>query len=219
MHRLQKYILDRLRLQQPQSYSDMLPADVVSSHFQYHLKSLQNQGLIRKESRGQYSLTTAGQAAVEYMSMDRDTPARMPKVVTYTLLTHGDHLLLLRKQKEPYRGLLEPVAGKIHVGENASTAAQREVYEKFGLHVPTPQLRGTADILITKDGEPLTHMTAYAHTIELSDLPNPMPQNMVMVAADKITKQNDFVPGALQLIQALLQKTDEPFVLDIKAKA
>ncbi|HET9411776.1 MAG TPA: NUDIX domain-containing protein [Candidatus Saccharimonadales bacterium] len=218
MHRLQKYILDRLRLEQPLSYSDMLPKDVVSSHFQYHLKSLQNEGLIQKESRGQYLLTHAGQAALEYMSMGRDTPVRMPKVITYTLLTHGDQLLLLRKQKEPYRNCLEPVAGKIHFGEDASDAAQRELYEKIGLHTQRPTLRGTANMLITKDGEPLTHMTVYAHTLELTELPAPMPNNMVMVPKSSIEAQKDLVPGTLQLIRALLQNRQEPFVLDIQAE-
>jgi hypothetical protein len=164
MHQLQKYILDRLRLEQPLSYSDMLPKDVVSSHFQYHLKSLQNEGLIQKESRGQYRLTHAGEAAVEYTSMGRDTPVRMPKVVTYTLLTHNDQLLLLRKQKEPYRNCVEPVAGKIHFGENAPDAAQRELYEKFGLHTQRPTLRGTANMLITKNGKPLTHDRLRPHS-------------------------------------------------------
>lgn len=218
MHSLQKYILDRLRLAQPLSYSEMHPKDVVSSHFQYRLKSLQNEGLIQKLSRGQYSLTHAGQAAVEYMSLGRNTPVRMPKVITYTLLTHNGQLLLLRKQKEPYRNLVEPVAGKIHFGEDAADAAQREVREKCGFTIPRPAFCGTANILITKDGQPLTHMTVYAYIAELASLPQPLPQNAVVVPADALGAATGFVPGSYELIQAFLKKQATPFVLDIRAK-
>lgn len=217
MHSLQKYILDRLRLKQPLSYSDMQPKDVVSSHFQYHLKSLQNEGLIQKESRGQYSLTHAGQAAVEYMSMGSDTLVRMPKVITYTLLTHDDKLLLLRKQKEPYRNLIEPVAGKIHFGEDVTDAAQREIYEKFGLRLARPTFRGVANFLITKNNQPLTHMTVYAHSAELTSLPNPLPDTMVVIPTDTLDTQTDLVPGTRKLIHALLENQGTAFVLNIRA--
>lgn len=217
MHHLQKYILDRLRFEQPLSYSDMLPDGVVSSHFQYHLKSLQNEGLVQKESRGQYSLTHAGQAALEYLSVGRINPVRMPKVVTYTLLTHGDQMLLLQKQKEPYRHLIEPIAGKIHFGEDASAAAQREVLEKTGLHIPQPALCGVADMMMVKDGKPLTHMTAYAHHLELPEMPAELPPNTMLVTPKRLQKEADFVPGTPRLIAAIRAAGDTPFVITIIA--
>ncbi len=199
----------------------MLPKDVVSSQFQYHLKSLQNQGLLQKESRGQYSLTHAGLAAIEYMSVGRDKPALMPKVITYTLLTHNGQLLLMHKHKEPYRGLLEPIGGKIHFGEEAADAAVREVHEKCGLHITKPTFCGTADMSIYKDGEPITHMTVYAHKAELGALPNPLPAHLVSIDAESLPAQNEtaFVPGCLQLVTAMIKNTDKPFVLTIRADA
>jgi ADP-ribose pyrophosphatase YjhB (NUDIX family) len=217
MHHLQKYILDRLRFEQPLSYSQMLPKGTESSQFMYHLKLLVGDRLVQKESRGVYMLTDAGKAALEYLSVNRHTPVRMPKVITYTLLTHQGKLVLLRKQKEPYRNLVEPVAGKVHVGENAEDAAQREVHEKLGLEIPKPQFAGVADTIITKDGEPLTHMTVYAHKHELTEMPANLHKEVVVGTLDSLPRK-EFVPGAFELIQAIHDHA-KPFTITIREKS
>lgn len=205
MHYLQKYILDKLRFEQPLNYSAMLPDNIESSLFQYHLKALVKDGLVQKQDDGAYALTHAGQAALEYMSVGRTTQVRMPKVITYTLLTHQGKLLLLRKQKEPYRNLLEPVGGKVHFGEEPQAAAQREVTEKLGLQLAErPMLRGVADIIINKDGEPLTHMVVYMHTCELPAIPANLPDYTVWLTHSELKSRNDLVASTLPLIDAAL---------------
>ncbi len=215
---MQKYILDRLRFDQPLSYSQMLPKDIESSQFMYHLRSLLSQGFVQKESRGVYSLTHEGKAALEYMSVNRLTPVRLPKVVTYTLLTHKGHMLLLRKPKEPYRNLIEPIAGKIHFGEDPPVAAQREVLEKLGLKIGQPMFVGTADMLITKDGKTLTHMTVYAHRLELDVMPSPLPDNAIVVKPGLLSI-GDCAPGAPEIINAILSSVKKPFTISIRASA
>jgi len=215
MHTMQKYILDRLRREQPLSYSQMLPKNTESSHFMYHLRHLVGSGLVQKESRGVYSLTHDGKAQLEYMSADH-AAVRMPKVITYTLLTCKGQQILLRKQKEPYRNLLEPVAGKIHFGEDAPDAAQREVFEKLGIKVNRPVFVGVADILISHHDKPLTHMTAYAHVLELKKLPRSLPAHVVIDVADSLSR-HDFVPGALEIIDAI-QRAKRPFFITIRAQ-
>lgn len=213
MHHLQKYILDRLRFEQSLSYSQMLPRHIESSQFMYHLRTLLKEGLVQKESRGIYTLTHAGQAALEYLSVNRIAPVRMPKVITYTLLTHQGQFLLLRKQKEPYRTLIEPIAGKIHFGESAEDAAQREVHEKLGLEIPKPEFIGIADIIIAKNDKPLTHMTAYAHRLELAQLPSPMPDHVVLGTLDSLP-HDQFVPSTVPLIEHMLAATN-PFIIKL----
>lgn len=214
---MQKYILDRLRFDQPLSYSQMLPKGIESSQFMYHLRLLVNQGLVQKQSRGVYTLTHEGQATLEYMSVNRLTSVRMPKVITYTLLTHKGQLLLLRKQKEPYRHLIEPIAGKIHFGEDAPAAAQREVHEKLGLSIAAPTFVGVADMLIIKDAKPLTHMTVYAHKIELGMLPSPLPAHTVLAKPNALPL-DQYLPGTPELIDAILS-AKQPFHLFIRAVA
>lgn len=42
-------------------------------------------------------------------------------------------MLMCRRAKEPYKGLLNMVGGKIETGENGYTAAYRELYEETGI--------------------------------------------------------------------------------------
>lgn len=52
-------------------------------------------------------------------------------------------VLLLRRLKEPNRGLCSPIGGKLDVavGESPARCAQREIEEEAGLHVPMDRLR------------------------------------------------------------------------------
>ncbi len=213
MHHLQKYILDILRLSQPLSYSDMLPKGMESSHFNYHLKMLEKDGLVTRQARGIYALSHEGEAAVEYLSLDQLDPRRMPKVTTFTLITHKDHMLLLHKQKEPYRNMYELIAGKIHFGEHVSDAAQREMYEKVGLKIAKPHLAGVADVIINKDNAPLTHLIAYVHTLELDSLPQ-LP-NTIWLARGDLQKQPNVTPITLPFIDAIDKGDARPFVLSL----
>lgn len=218
MHYLQKYILDRLRFEQPLSYSAMLPDNVESSLFQYHLKLLQKDGLVEKQGRGIYALTHEGQAALEYMSIGRTTQVRMPKVITYTLLTHKGQALLLRKQKEPYRNLLELIGGKLHFGESAEHAAQRDVHEKSGLSIPLPVLAGVANVMILQQGKPLTHMIVYVHTRELAALPQELPVTVQFYPTDSLAGRDDLAPTTLPLLNAIAARGKTPFVLTLNVE-
>lgn len=43
------------------------------------------------------------------------------------------HVLLCRRKKNPYRGLLNFVGGKLEEGEDSFTAAYRELKEETGI--------------------------------------------------------------------------------------
>jgi len=47
-------------------------------------------------------------------------------------------ILLLRRNKEPNKGLCSPIGGKLdmHTGESPAQCAQREIEEEAGIHVP-----------------------------------------------------------------------------------
>ena len=53
--------------------------------------------------------------------------------VIYLLNPAGDRLLMCRRGKEPYRGLLNLVGGKIEDGEDHLRAAYRELAEETGI--------------------------------------------------------------------------------------
>lgn len=51
-------------------------------------------------------------------------------------------ILLLRRLKEPNRGLCSPIGGKLdmHTGESPAQCAQREILEEAGLNIPLDRL-------------------------------------------------------------------------------
>lgn len=51
-------------------------------------------------------------------------------------------VLLLRRAKEPNKGLCSPIGGKLdmHTGESPAQCAQREIMEEAGIHVPIERL-------------------------------------------------------------------------------
>lgn len=51
-------------------------------------------------------------------------------------------ILLLRRNKEPNKGLCSPIGGKLDmtIGESPAQCAQREIMEEAGVHIPIDQL-------------------------------------------------------------------------------
>lgn len=58
------------------------------------------------------------------------------------LRDEGGRILLLRRLREPNRGLCSPIGGKLdmHTGESPALCAQREIMEEAGIHVPIERL-------------------------------------------------------------------------------
>ena len=54
---------------------------------------------------------------------------------------HG-RVLMLRRVREPNKGLCSPIGGKLdmHTGESPAQCAQREILEEAGIHIPIDRL-------------------------------------------------------------------------------
>ena len=69
------------------------------------------------------------------------------------VLRQRGHLILIRRTKEPYKGLLALPGGKLEPGETPLDAARREMREETGLKSPKPAWLGrVTDLLV--EGEP-----------------------------------------------------------------
>jgi ADP-ribose pyrophosphatase YjhB (NUDIX family) len=214
MHYLQKYMLDILRRGDEVRYTDLLPPGIESSHARYHLGQLETSGYVRKQPAGTYALTTEGKTLVDYLSTVGVRPKRTPKVITYTLLTHGDQLLLYQKDKEPYKGLVGLIGGKVHFGEDMTESAVREVHEKFGWQIPSPSLVGVADIRIREGDKLLSHVIAYVHQAALPDLATPAPACLVRVRRKELATRSGLMPDLTELLDAT-ETNHLPFVLSV----
>ena len=64
------------------------------------------------------------------------------RLTTLALITRNDNLLLIRRRKNPNRGLLVPPGGKIRLKESPHHCVEREVAEETGLVALESRLRG-----------------------------------------------------------------------------
>ena len=64
----------------------------------------------------------------------------MALVGASTAVQCGDHWLMIKRGKEPFLGRWSFPGGAIENGETPAMAAQRELVEETGLHVPLPSI-------------------------------------------------------------------------------
>ncbi len=207
----QKHIVDLLRGSQELHYSELQPDGVESSHFKYHLDQLQQEGWVTRTRRGVYALTEKGKMAVDRLSVGRINPMQTPKVITYTLLKDTDNYYLYRKEKEPFLGLLNMVAGKVHLDERSYDAALREVDEKTGLTAFGVRHRLIAEVRVRQNDELVSHFVAYVFT---AGIENGSPK-LEKVSQRELKERQDLAPDLLALIEAI--NAGESFVdLDLQ---
>src|SRR5437764_11837012 len=76
-------------------------------------------------------------------SIDLPRPAASVAVVTL----HENHVLLVRRDKEPYRGKWSFPGGSIEPGETSRQAARREALEETGIEVEVLDVADVIDSL------------------------------------------------------------------------
>lgn len=203
MHYIQKHILNMLRTAPAARYSELNTLFVESGHFRYHLQQLIKEGLIEQSARGRYVLSQKGMHFVDKLSMQAHNSTPMPKVITYTLLTCGDAVVLQQKQKEPYMHLCNMIGGKVHEGETTQKAAVREVQEKTGLQISAPKFAGSFEVFIRQNGTLLTHAIAYAYCAEISGTQCRF-SNAHVVSKLKVASTARLAPDFLPIYNSLL---------------
>ncbi len=205
MHYIQKHILDELRTVESMRYARLNRDEIESGHFRYHLGQLVREGYVEPLERGLYGLTVRGQQYVDRLSENRAHARLMPKVITYTLLSDNDTILLQEKPKQPYMGLLNMIGGKLHQGETAAEAAVREVHEKTGNIITLPQLAGVFEILIYNGTDLLTHAVAYIFILPVRAVDYTLPAIKAIKVQDLRSTPNlapDFLPVFAKIYQS-----------------
>lgn len=206
MHYIQKNILDQLRVADSMRYAKLNTTEVESSHFRYHLTQLIQDGYVQQLERGLYGLTLKGQSYLDKLSEHSVMLTPMPKVITYTLLRDGDTVLLQEKSKQPYAHLLNMIGGKLHEGEVAQQAAVREVSEKIGAVINSPELKGVFEILINSDESLLTHVIAYVFVAEV-DAAGFMSHSVKQLAKTDLETAKNLAPDFMPIFNAIDKTT------------
>ncbi len=161
MHRIQKYILAQLAVQQTCRFSQLRPKDVESNHLMYHLRRLMASGWVNK-SAGAYALTPTGLLEVDRLSSVDSQPRIQPKIVTLIACSNeAGEWLVYRRARQPFKGLVGFPYGKIHLGEKVGAAAKREFKEKTGVDAALTH-RGEVYLTVhDKEGELISHMLTH----------------------------------------------------------
>ena len=90
-------------------------------------------------------------------------PRGLKKVATLCVLKHGHEFMLLKRAKEPNRGLFTPVGGKLDPFESPLACAIRETWEETGIKVDQMKYCG----LLTETSSVDYNWTNYVYLAEI----------------------------------------------------
>lgn len=137
-HYIQLEVLKQLSLKRSVSFTDLNTKNIDSDLFAYHLKKLQQNGLITKVE-GQYILTSKGKDFSNSLDIDSAT-IKFEKQAFISVLVHvfqGESfespMVVHTRLKEPFYGFKGMITGRVKYGEGIFDAAKREVMEETSL--------------------------------------------------------------------------------------
>jgi ADP-ribose pyrophosphatase YjhB (NUDIX family) len=212
MHELQRAILKKLSQENGSRFSDLKPRGVESNRFMYHLRSVMNEGLVKKAGV-LYRLTPKGKGFVDRVSSATFKERIQPKIVALVVCRREDDgsYLLYRRSRQPFLGKVGFPYGKIHMGERVQDAAARELKEKTGL---SADLRYRGDVYVTvHDEENLVTQTLF-HVFS-GENPSGILRRDSSIgdcfwsALDRIKREEE-IPGVSQ-VHKLVKGSEEPF--------
>ena len=129
---IQQKILSQLIHNKKLRFSDLWDKNVESNKFSYHLKKLEENGLIAKTEE-HYSLTSKGKSFAVYLEGETGQQKKQPLNVTVIVPIKNDELLMHQRLKEPFHGYWGFVAGKQKFEVPLSKTAEEELEEEAGL--------------------------------------------------------------------------------------
>ena len=90
-------------------------------------------------------------------------PYGLKKVATLCVLKNENQFLLLERLKEPNKGMLTPIGGKLEPHESPLQAAIRETFEEVGITVPSMSFCG----LLSESSPVEYNWTNYVYLAEI----------------------------------------------------
>ncbi len=197
-HAIQKHIIDVLCNVEIARFRDLRPPSTDTNLFSYHLKLLQKNNLVIKVNDS-YKLSQKGMYYVETLSSYK-SPRTQPKIVTMLVIQNSNGAVLLhRRGRQPYIGLLSLPHGKVHLDDlSIKYSARRELKEKLNFQDVDISYAGEAYLrFLDGDGSILAVILShifrgYTDKIEPRD-------DLVWVQPHKLSEYR-LVPGTEQVM-------------------
>lgn len=214
-HPIQRDLIDRLMHSDGLRFSEFKPDGMESNIFTYHLKSLIKLDYLTKIDN-QYCLTTKGLNYVDSLSSVNNRPSKQPKIIAIIAVKNiNNQWLLLERKLQPYRGQLMLPSGKQHFGENITTHAKRELFEKTGIDIPLT-FRGIANISISSGDQVLTHVVAHIHSAYLDNIKLPSENDKFKFVLHNFKDSNKPLMSGTKEICNLLISNNQLFITNLE---
>jgi ADP-ribose pyrophosphatase YjhB (NUDIX family) len=115
-------------------------------------------------------------------SAGREYPS-VPRVAVGAMIARGDRVLLVRRGREPAKGIWTVPGGGVELGETVEEAVRREIREETGLEITLHGILGVFDrVQRTEDGRVRYHYVIIDFAAR-SDTGEPTPGDDVDAAA------------------------------------
>jgi len=141
------------------AFTDLWDKTIPSNKFTYHLKKMEDEGLVEKKE-GKYFLTTKGKSEATTVDGCLGKNVRRPYVALLLVPRRNGKYILYHRMKEPYYGVHGFPGAKMDYGEEIVAAAKRELKEETGLE-GEGKIVTIQNILTINNGEIFGHMTQF----------------------------------------------------------
>jgi len=146
------------------TFSDLWDKSMPSNKFTYHLKKMEDAGLVEKKD-GKYFLTTKGKSEATTVDGSLGKNVRRPYIALLLVAKRNGKYILYHRMKEPYYDVHGFPGAKLDYGEEILGAAKRELKEETGLE-GEGKIITLQNIITINNNEAFGHMTQFVVLFE-----------------------------------------------------
>ncbi len=206
---IQKHVLLLLIRTPSARVKDLIPPDIASNLFAYHLEGLVATKLIEKTERGVYRLTTKGEKFVGTFSTM--LYRQVEKVKTVIMLygqKDGKHLLF-RWSRQPYLGKVSLIHDHVAFGKSLDDGIRSALTDKLGVLLPVTY-KCSVLVKILRDDELVSHMNALVYEVSVDELDLPFMSRNGEAFLEQLDQTDNPMDGISEFLETL-QSASEPF--------
>lgn len=219
MAEIEKEILEKLMYNSSLNYNSLWnKKKYPSSKFNYHLKKLVQDELLHKNEDGEYELTQKGNQLIAELNNKKLEKQTIPLSCSFVLCINKDKEVLLQKRKkQPYLGIINIPGGKIQFGESSNDAAIRELYEESKLTAHSLKLKLVDEVRTYNEKEEIfAHIIAYTYVcydfegkLETENLEG----EMKWYSPEEIQKVDNIFPNLRKIIPQMIKDDSNQVII------